>query len=220
MIRRRTGFTLLELLIGMAMAVLIAALLSECMFTAFHAQSAMVRTVDANRTIDGAMHRLTADLADTLPAQSGTGHTLAGPFQGNDQSLTFYADGQEPGGSIEPGADVQGNVRMIQIDVEQGPGNSGMELVRRVTTNLLAATQPTPAPQVLCDHVQSFAIGYFDGTNWDDSWDSTQTQPANDLPMAVELTLVRVSAPGAPPQQEERIVPLACAQPLEGLGSQ
>ncbi len=220
MIRRRTGFTLLELLIGMAMAVLIAALLSESMFTAFRAQSAVARAVDANRTIDGALHRVTADLADVVPAQSGTGHTLAGPFQGDDQSLTFYADGREPGGSIEPGADVQGNVRMIEIDVEQGPGNSGMELIRRVTTNLLATAQVTPVPQVLCDHVQSFAISYFDGTNWDNSWDSTQTQPANDLPMAVQFTLVRTVAPGARPQQEERIVPLACAQPLEGLSSQ
>jgi prepilin-type N-terminal cleavage/methylation domain-containing protein len=220
MIRRRTGFTLLELLIGMAMAVLIAAVLTECMFTAFHAQAAITRSVDANRTIDWAMHRLTADLGDTVPAQSGTGKTLAGPFQGNNQSLTFYACGQEPGGSIEPGADVQGNVRMIQFSVQQGPGNSGMELIRQVTTNLLSTAQVTPMTQVLCDHVQSFTISYFDGTNWDTSWDSTQTQPANDLPMAVQLVLVRTSAPGTRPQQEDCIVPLACAQPLEGLNTQ
>ncbi len=216
----RRGFTLLELLIGMAMTVLIAAVLAQSMFTAFHAQAAIARAVKANLTIDGAMHRLTADLEDTLPAQSGTGHTLAGPFQGTDQTLTFYASGSEPGGSIEPGADVQGNVRMIQIGVQQGPGNAGMELIRGVTTNLLATTPVTPTFQVLCDHVQSFTISYFDGTNWDDSWDSTQTQPANSLPMAVKLTLVRLSAPGVPPQQEDRIVPIACAQPLEGLSSQ
>jgi type II secretory pathway pseudopilin PulG len=219
MIQRR-GFTLLELLIGMVLTMLIAAVLTESMFTAFRAQSAIARAVNANLTINAAMHRLTEDLEDTLPAQSGTGHTLAGPFQGTDQSLTFYASGQEPGGSIEPGEDVQGNVRMIQIGVQQGPGNSGMELLRSVTTNLLSTTQVTPVPQMLCDHVHSFTISYFDGTNWDDSWDSTQTQPANDLPMAVEITLVRTTAPGAPPQQAECIVPMACAQPLEGLSSQ
>ena len=205
------GFTLFELLVAMGLTILIVGALGASLYAAFRAESSAVRVVNTNRGVDAALDTLCADLGDAVPPQSATGNTLAGPFQGNNQSLGFSACG------MEPGSGVQGNVRLIQIDVEQSPGGGGMELVRRVTTNLLAPVQPVPGAEVLCTHVTGFTIAYFDGTNWDDTWDSTQTQPVNDLPSAVMLTLAASPKPGKPPIQEQRIVPLACAQPTQGL---
>ena len=207
----RGGFTLFELLVALAMSVLIAGVLGASLYTAFHAQARVDRVVNANVGIDAALDSLCADLGDVVPPHSGTGNTLAGPFQGNNQSLSFYACG------LEPGAVVQGNMRLIQIGVAPAPGGGGVQLVRQVTTNLLATVAATPPPAVLCNHVTSFRISYFDGTNWDESWDSMQTQPANALPLAVRLTLVVTPAPGVPPIEEQRLVPLACAQPMQGL---
>ncbi len=207
----RRGFTLFELLVALAMSALIVGVLGASLYTAFHAEASAARVINANRGIDAALDGLGADLGDAVRPRRGTGNTLAGPFQGNNQSLSFYACG------LEPGHRVQGNMRWIQIGTEPATNGSGLQLVRWVTTNLLATVTPTPAPDVLCAHVTDFSLSYFDGTNWDDHWDSTQTQPANALPLAVRVTLVVTPQAGTRPVQEERIVPLACAQPLQGL---
>ena len=37
--------------------------------------------------------------------------------------------------------------------------------------------------------MQSFNLFYFDGSTWQDTWDSTSSQPANSLPLAVQVVL-------------------------------
>jgi hypothetical protein len=59
--------------------------------------------------------------------------------------------------------------------------------VRRVTTNLLSEVQQVPEDEVLCRNVGQFTLMYFDGTDWVNSWDSTQYD--NAMPSAVQMTL-------------------------------
>ena len=42
---------------------------------------------------------------------------------------------------------------------------------------------------IFCRRVQSFDLFYFDGSTWQDTWDSTSSQPANSLPLAVQVVL-------------------------------
>ena len=81
-----------------------------------------------------------------------------------------------------PGA---GDVRMIDLLVV--PSQSGNVLVRRVTTNLLSSSTPAYYDEVVCRGVRSFNLRYYDGSAWQDAWDSTQQE--NNSPTAVEVTL-------------------------------
>ena len=70
-----------------------------------------------------------------------------------------------------------------QIDIHGG----GNDLVRQVTTNLLATGEVEPIQETICRGVKAFGVRYYDGTAWQETWDST-TQ-GKILPLAVEVTL-------------------------------
>lgn len=61
-------------------------------------------------------------------------------------------------------------------------------LVRRVRRRLLAQIDDTPTDQVISRNVRSFKLRYYDGTDWQTTWDSTAVN--NVLPLAVEVTVV------------------------------
>jgi hypothetical protein len=75
---------------------------------------------------------------------------------------------------------------MIDLLVTQTQ-SGGNVLVRRVTTNLLSPSTPTYYDEVVCRGVRSFNLRYFDGSAWQDEWDSTLQD--NNSPTAVEVTL-------------------------------
>jgi len=187
------AFTLLEMLVAMAIMVVLAGSLYATLSIAFRARRSATSTVEETRKVEIGLALLRADLqAAVVP--SGI---LAGAFvgeQGTDaagraaDSLLFHctAPGAEP-------VEGTGDVRMVEFAcVEDGGENqygneAGLVLVRRITTNLLAPTTPEPDQEVLCRGVYAFALRYFDGTDWLETWDST-TQD-NQLPAAVEVTL-------------------------------
>jgi hypothetical protein len=90
-------------------------------------------------------------------------------------------------------------VRRVALTAVPDPnGGPGLAIVRRVTENLLAPVEPVPVDEVLCRGVRSFRLRYFDGTQWVDSWDSTDYQ--DELPPAVEVT-IELERPGGPDGQ-------------------
>ncbi len=164
------------------------------------------------------------DLANTLPptvaapAAGGGGASmgvpvgvatispgiLIGPFEGAVDTVNFCTSGPEPE------ADLQGDVREVVFLLVPDPNASGGQmLVRRVYTNLLAQPILTPPDVVVCRNVQSIAFSYYDGTQWGDTWDSTQQ--SNALPLGVQITLTLApTLAGGQAQQTVRLVRLSC----------
>ena len=65
-------------------------------------------------------------------------------------------------------------------------------LVRRVRRNLTAQNPPDVDEEIICRGVSSFKLEYFDGSQWQTTWDSTENTDANNnnaLPAAVRVTL-------------------------------
>lgn len=111
---------------------------------------------------------------------------LAGAFTGYDTYVDFYSVADSP-----DHVDGNGEIKQIEFALEIPPGgnDSDQVLVRRVWRNIapLAQNLVNPDEEVICRGVRNFALRYFDGTNWLDNWDPTQTN--NALPAAVEVTL-------------------------------
>jgi hypothetical protein len=115
---------------------------------------------------------------------------LAGSFEGqgsggaagSDADLTFFSTS-----SLKDHPSGNGEIKQIELTTDNLDGKKC--LVRKCARNLTVEVSPPPADEeVLCRDVDSFSVQYFDGSNWNDFWDSTQTQP-NELPVAVQLTI-------------------------------
>ena len=103
---------------------------------------------------------------------------------------------------------------MVEFACEADEDGPGMVLLRRVTRNLLATRVEDPEAEVLCRGVRSFDLMYYDGTDWQEDWDSAAHD--NTLPLAVLITLELLPEDGDPADTENdgyvvsRVFMLAC----------
>lgn len=214
---RAGAFTLLELLVALAMAGIIAGSLYSALRIGFRARASAESSIEPIRTAEMATSVLRADFECAVRA---TG-TLAGPFVGTDSTgdgglsadaVSFYtlgnpaeaellavqATNQGAGGAAGGGirgamngttsAAVAAESRKVEIGLVSYPGPSGSAeqcLVRRVTTNLLSQVTVDPDEEVLCRGVRAVNFRYYDGSTWQDNWDSTTID--NNIPAAVEM---------------------------------
>lgn len=201
--RAPRGFTLLELLLSVVMTAIIAASLAASLYIAFRARVSAQNAVEATRAIDAVGDVVSRDIASALPPGVTTG-ALAGTFIGEIESLEFYCTGPESKASV------QGDCSRVEYAVVVNETNASQnDLIRYVTTNLLSPTLLDPTEERICRGVETFTLSYFDGANWNDTWDSSQHN--NTLPVAIELTLVLAPArPDADPVQTVRTIALPC----------
>jgi type II secretory pathway pseudopilin PulG len=219
------GFTLLELLLALALTVVVVGALAASLYTAFRARTSAMEAVDSSREISTAGDTMARELANCLPptppaANAGTiqglsgGNTtgvLIGPFEGLVDSVDCFVSGPEPK------APTQGDVREVVYLVEPDPlGQGGTVLARRVTSNLLAQQLLPDPDEVVCRNVVSMHLSYFDGTDWNDTWDSTaQTGTLlNCLPVGIEITLeLAPYKRGEANRETTRYVPMSAFKP-------
>jgi prepilin-type N-terminal cleavage/methylation domain-containing protein len=242
----RGAFTLIELVVALAIVGILVGTLATSMFVSFRAKSSAEAAVEPGRTAGIAMELLREDLQNAVPpppsstntstgttlttgttAAATTTVTLAGPFEGVDSQgnagsdaddLVFYSTSNGP--QHENG---NGEIKMIELTILTPPGTSDRVLVRRVTSNLLSTdtTAPTADNEVICRGVAGFNLRYYDGTQWQDSWDSTQL--SDELPTAVEVTLTldRPGNSGKPRLLKYvRVFPLSCSSLLADQAAQ
>lgn len=196
MIRRRarqSGFTLMELLLALGMASVLALVVYKSLRTAFKARDTANAAVGPVRSAQVAMSLVRQDL-ESVPAPTGL---LAGAFYGQhtgdpntpNDSMQFFSIGGTPRDLNDPTRN--GGIRQIELSVETLPQENVPALVRRTTGNLLSQQTATPEAEILCRGVRSFGVLYYDGQNWQDNWDSTQQ--GDILPVAVRLSLELIS---------------------------
>ncbi len=198
MTRRRHAFTLLELLVAIAIVGIISVSLFASMGIAFRARSSAEAAVEPPRTAQVAFDIIRDTLYSAMPPRG----ILAGAFVGTDgtdgagnpgDDLVFY--GTADALSHPEGAN--GEVKWIELTSTVQDGSTETVLVRRTVGNLLATTTENPDEEVICRGIAGFNLRYYDGTTWQDQWDSTVTANNNTLPSAIEVTLqLERPAPG------------------------
>ena len=185
--RSRSAFTLLELLIAMALMSMLAASLYASLHVAFQARSVAVAALEPVRRAELAIELLRQDIESALPP---TG-ILAGEFfavDGKDDSgrdsdaLLLHSSAHNPGPD-----ETASEIRRVEFAAAVRAGGTEPVLVRRISTNLLAPAIVEPWEEVLCRGVLAFNLRYFDGSAWLDGWDSAVQD--NVLPLAVEVTI-------------------------------
>jgi hypothetical protein len=183
------------------------------MHTVFLNQQHDEAAIIAPRTADIAFGFLRNDLQNALQINADNTSVLVGTFegvQGNDDrgkdadDLIFFTTSDSP-----DHASANGDVKKVELCVEVPSGTSDHALVRRVTRNLLSQVDATPDEEILCRHVGGFNLRYFDGSAWQDSWDSTAK--TNAVPTAVEVTLTLEETDLTPSITYTRVFAVPCS---------
>jgi type II secretion system protein J len=196
----RQGFTLLELVIATAIfSVLFAALYG--VFTG--ALSLRERTYDIVE--EGLPRSLIEDLIkkDLIHIALPEG-TLSTEFIGTKDEagavrmdeLEFYTTSgliadAHPWGDMQR---VTYYLAEAEDDFSRSTKDTGSDFVRTVTRNLLATIEEEPEEERLLKGVQGLEISYYDGEDWQESWDSTMMD--NEMPLALRLRIDFVAPNG------------------------
>ncbi len=185
--RNHGGFTLLELLTATAMFAVIVVALYTVFYGALRMRERAHDTFEERLPKDALMALLWRDLS-CAPVPSGI---LAGAFVGEKieeggqrlDRLELYT-----ASAVVDENDPWGDIQIVALSTEP-PENSdeaeGRDLVRETNRNLLASTEEEPQEQRLLHGLESLEFQYYDGEEWQDSWDSTARE--NTLPLAVRI---------------------------------
>jgi type II secretion system protein J len=206
----QSGFTLLELILAMAMISMLAVSLYATLRVAFKARDSATAGIAPMRSTNIALDLLGQDLESALPP---TG-LLAGAFlaqhlgdvQNSQDTVEFYCISSSD--SLD--APNSAGFRKIDVGLIQSPDGKGYLLVRRITNNLLSPQEVVPEDEILCRNVRSFALRYYDGAQWYEEWDSTQMGDLLPLAVQVDLQIQTGTDSQAPLYHASRVFSFAC----------
>lgn len=219
-VRRARGFTLLELLLAILVFAIVLGAMHVVFFTAFKLRNKTSDAIERSLPLQQTLAIINRDLANLVPP----GGPLSGALQSTPTvSVTEMNNSPNHGngpqfytavGIVDDNAP-WGEVERVSYYLAQPTNNTpGMDLFRSVTRNLLPVMQEQTEDQFLMSGVQAITFQYYDGNDWQDTWDSTQVDSAtgltNNLPCAikVELQLYNTTLSLGSPAPAELIVPL------------
>lgn len=184
---RPTGFTLLELLIAIALMDVIALTLYSSMYIGFRAKKNSQTILRPHQTVTPVFEIMREDFASILVPDG----ILAGVFEGSNVP---WEDGQDAdtlsvytAGYFPSDAEIASNVIKVQYALDHDRIREQIVLKRYTTKNLLSPGTVEPTEEIICRGLSGFDVKYYDGTAWLDEWDSA-TNDAQ-LPLGVQVTL-------------------------------
>ena len=91
-------------------------------------------------------------------------------------------------GANAPWADIQRVT--YELKPPAGRTAAGQDLVRSVARNLLSTTTPEVEDQLMLSGVANIKFSCYDGSQWQDTWDTTGLTSVNtNLPLAVRVDI-------------------------------
>ena len=187
-----SAFTLVEVMLALAVSAIVLAAIGGIFFSAARLRERTTAMLDEAAPLQQAISILRHDLRGALPPGGGT-LPLAGDFRceslgggtaESDRLTLFSSSGSSINGS--PWGDIQEVVYELK-DPVQKTSAPGRELIRSVYRNILATAAQDPDEQFLVGNIQSLQFECFDGMNWIESWDTSLYQTI--LPVAVRVRI-------------------------------
>lgn len=170
------------------MAILLIAL-HAAFFSALGLRQKTVDSIEASLPIEQGLQTIQRDLANLVASTNGT---FFGPLQTANPTNAlpgqigpdFYTSGGELDGMV-PWGNVE-KIDYLLATPTNGQTGPGQDLIRAVTHNLLPVNAlPAPDEQhTILSGVQSVTFLYYDGSQWDANWDTTQQ---TNLPLAIKV---------------------------------
>jgi general secretion pathway protein J len=177
------GFTLVELLVAITLLGLLVVMLTGGLHYGTRVITAASVVVDRSAEIGAAYGFLREALGSAQPLPSGEAAQQATiQFEGAADELAFVA--------LAPSHLAPGGFHVLHLGLESA-GRKGRLVLRWERAARGAASEPTFAPSVLLDDIDSIEFAYFGATRagensaWQQSWER-----AGDLPDLIRLRIV------------------------------
>lgn len=209
--KTNAAFTLLEMILAIGVAAIVLAVVSTTLFAALHLRDATADAVDAASPVDQAMAILRRDLQCAVtPKPSGvlSGDFKTGSVTSTGISVPVTAEIFTATGALSANAP-WGDIQRVTYELKASLNSSaaGQALYRSITRNLLAVSTPEVTEQLMLNGVASLKFSCYDGTQWNDAWDTTDPTSINtNLPAAVRVDIQM--AGNAAMQPIEIVVPI------------
>ncbi|MGO8836019.1 MAG: type II secretion system protein GspJ [Limisphaerales bacterium] len=188
------GFTLIEMILAVGIAAIVLVAINAVLFSALHLREVTQAAVDEATPVDLALTILRRDLQCSVPPEPNgilTGDFKAGNVASLGTSLPVSAEMFTATGALhanEPWGDIQRVTYELKNAADRNA--TGMDLVRSITRNLLSTATPDIEDQTLLSGVASLRFSCFDGSQWLDTWDTTDTSTSDtNLPVAVRVQI-------------------------------
>lgn len=192
-----SGFTLIEMILAIGIAAIVLIAVNAVFFTSLRLRDATSEMVDAASPVDSAVAYLKRDLECAVTPTNGTSKVLSGGFRvGNGLASTGVSDPVAiemftATGSLSdsaPWSDIQRVTYELRTPTD--PSATGRDLYRSVVRNLLAISTPDVTDQLMLSGVASLKFSCYDGSQWNDTWDTTDPTAVNtNLPAAVRVDI-------------------------------
>jgi type II secretion system protein J len=203
------GFTLLEVMLAMAVCAIALAAINGMFFGALRLRDTTLRAVDESQPAQQALTTIRRDLASAMsPTTNGymTGDFRVGDITSPGLNQNVSIEMYTTTGALhddQPWGEIQRVTYELRAPAG-GIGERGHDLVRSVTRDLLATITPTPEDQWVMGHVQNLTFDCYDGTQWRNTWDTTAGD--TNLPIAVRVTIQLAGNGPDDPRSREPIV--------------
>lgn len=191
---RRAGFTLIEIILAVSIMAILLVAIQTAFFSALRLRAKTTESVESGMPTEEALQIIQHDLANLVVANNPSNGTFFGPLQTINQTNIqpgqigpdFYISGGELDG-MAPWGNTQ-KIDYLLASPTNGTGGPGRDLIRAITHNLLPINPPaTPdEKQTILSGVSSVTFLYYDGTQWDQVWDTTQE---TNLPYAIKVQI-------------------------------
>jgi type II secretion system protein J len=204
------GFTLLELLVATLVAAIVLAAINTAFYAALRLRSHTSDAVDKVLPVNRSLGILKADLRNTLLTGGALAGSIESPGLPSGISQPSDLDIYTTSGALNDDLP-WGDIQKVSYYLKDSTGSSrlnGQDLIRAVTRNLLATTQPDITEQVLLSGVGSLQFSFWDGTSWLTAWDSTTA--LTPVPQAIKAAIefVKEDAGGPVRLPIELVVPI------------
>lgn len=215
----RPGFTLLELIIAMAIAATIALILYSTLATAFRARTTALDQTSSMREAAIALDLIESDIENArqpvYPEPTAPAGRMFGPMFGEADSLSLYTLGRDVQAAATTNGDAAGDVfadgvRQVVFSRTSADGAANV-LTRGVQRNVLASSQAEFEDESLAGDVTALAFEYFDGIQWLDTWHSDDEDGLLPLAVRVSIDITTKGRLGDKVYTMSRVVPIACA---------
>lgn len=194
---RKTGFTLVEILVASTIGIFIAMVAVGALRVITASAETVERNINAAAEVRFAAKMLERDLEHLYRDDNIENTKLIGTVQEMDDGtsasyLVFYTVNRVKARRGQP----EGDVYEVEYYLTKDEENSA--LARRVWPNPNKEYEPGGVLAVIAENIEVFEVKYFDGEEWADEW----PEEMQSLPAWIEINLgTKQSGPGTPPME-------------------